>query len=402
MATAASYLLPNRILFNRWLAAVCWFGLSALTAWQHLSSGTFNNFKVFRSVFFHALDRTSLYAAYPAEHADINLYGPVFSLVIAPFAWMPPKVGAICWVMANAALLLYAIGQLPVRREWKAAIVLFSAHELMINSTWFQSNALVASCLLLGYAFVQREREGAALFFIMLATFFKLYGMAGLCFLPFSRHPLRFLGWMVAWSIILFLAPAILTGLGFLLRSYPEWGRTLVEKAARNNAPDNLYQNVSVMGMIHRIFGWRQMNDLWILVPAAGLFISQFAQRRYWGDVRLELYLLASLLLSVAIFSNSAESPTYIIALPGICLWYLLQPKSRAADIFFAAILVLTTFAYSDLLGSWVRSRLVRPYSLKALPAFAVWCVILVQVHTRQFLRARAPQPIPSPQPALS
>ncbi|MDB5252295.1 MAG: hypothetical protein JWP27_1464 [Flaviaesturariibacter sp.] len=387
-----SYILPHRVLFNRWLALLSWFLLSTVGALTHLSSGTFNNFRVFRSVFFHALQGTSLYAAYPAEHADINLYGPVFSLVIAPFALLPPQVGAMVWVLANAALLLYAITTLPVPRAWQVAIVLLCAHELMINSTWFQSNALVASCLLLGYSFTRREREWAALFFIMLATFFKVYGIVGLCFFAFSPHKARFLAWAVIWSAVLFLAPALLMGINGLLRAYPEWARTLAEKSARNTGPGNLYQNVSVMGMAHRIFGLEALGDLWILAPAGLLFLSQFAQRRYLPDLRLQLYILASLLISVVIFSNGAESPTYIIAVPGICLWYILQPPSRRVNLFFGVVLILTTFAYSDLLGSWVRSHLMRPYSLKALAPFATWLVILVQVHRRQFLLANLPQ----------
>lgn len=45
-----------------------------------------NNFLVFKYVFWHTWNQTSLYAPYPAEYFDTNYYGPFFSLVIAPFA----------------------------------------------------------------------------------------------------------------------------------------------------------------------------------------------------------------------------------------------------------------------------------------------------------------------------
>ena len=65
-----------------------------------------NNFLIFRGVFWHALNGTSLYAPYPAEHFDTNHYGPLFSLVIAPFAAMPLFVGLLLWLVVQGLVML--------------------------------------------------------------------------------------------------------------------------------------------------------------------------------------------------------------------------------------------------------------------------------------------------------
>ena len=51
--------------------------------------GKYNNFSIFRQSFWHTLNELPLYAAYPEEYNDIFHYGPVFSLVVAPFAITP-------------------------------------------------------------------------------------------------------------------------------------------------------------------------------------------------------------------------------------------------------------------------------------------------------------------------
>ncbi|MBZ4288935.1 DUF2029 domain-containing protein, partial [Mycobacterium tuberculosis] len=77
--------------------------------------------------------------AYPAEYQDFNHYGPVFSLVIAPFALLPNWLGVILWVMLNTSLMYIAIRMLPITEKWKNAILIFSAHEMMIAAEWMQS-----------------------------------------------------------------------------------------------------------------------------------------------------------------------------------------------------------------------------------------------------------------------
>jgi hypothetical protein len=298
----------------------------------------------------------------------------------------------------NVSFLLFAIYQLPVQRKWKIFLVLLSAHELMNASSWLQINAFICGCILLGFAYIQKEQEGRALFFIMLATFIKLLGIVGFAFFFFSKKPFRFLLWAIIWSAVFFLLPLAVVSFSFLVQSYKDWYHAIVAKNEKNDsltAANVLYQNVSVLGMVRRIFYLPRMNDLSILIPAFLLFLSQYIPVKHYRDIRFRLYILCSVLISTVIFSSGSESPTYIIAMPGLVLWYLLQPKSKGVNIFFFAVFFFTTFSYSDLLTPWFREHVAKPYSLKALPSFLVWLVILVQIHKRQFLQALQPFPQP-------
>lgn len=381
--------LPGNWLTNRRLSVFLWFGLSVFAILQDLWSHQVNNFLVFRYVYFHLLEGSNLYIPYPDQYADVNLYGPLFGLIIAPFALMPVKLGAICWVLANVSFLYWAISKLPIASAYQTALLILCSHEMMNNSSWMQSNALVCGSLLLGFSYVCRQKENRALFFIMLAAFIKLYGIAGLAFFPFSRNKVKFIGWALCWAIFCFAAPLLITHYDFLIRTYADWKTGLQLKAAKNIRLDNnnYFQDISVMGMIRRTF-YPGLKDVLILVPGCLLYLSQFLYRTYYRDVRYQLYLLCSSMLFLVIFSSGAESPTYIIAVPALCLWFFMQPGNKIHLILFSIGFLFTTFSYSDLLTPWFRDHVVMRYSLKALPSFIIWMIILFQIHSRQFLSA--------------
>ncbi|MEO6949113.1 MAG: hypothetical protein ABI123_05750, partial [Ginsengibacter sp.] len=138
---------------------------------------------------------------------------------------------------------------------------------------------------------------------------------------------------------------------------------------------------------IRRIFKVYSLNDYIVLVPAILLFAAQYVRINYFKDLRYRLYLLCSVLLFTVIFSNGAESPTYIIAFPAVCLWYMLQPPSKFINGVFIFAFLLTGFGYSDIFTPYVREHIVRPYSLKALPCFVVWLIIVFQIYSKQFLK---------------
>ena len=54
-----------------------WLLLAVVAAVMKMHSH--NNFLIFRGVFWHTWQQTSLFAEYPQEYWDVNHYGPLFS-----------------------------------------------------------------------------------------------------------------------------------------------------------------------------------------------------------------------------------------------------------------------------------------------------------------------------------
>ena len=379
-------------LYNKKLAITLWFGLS-LFAVIHtaITMPHINNFEIYRQAFYHTIKLKNLYLYYPLEYEDVNMYGPVFSVLIAPFAILPKYIGVTIWVMFNAAMLYWAIRKLPVKHQYQNAILILSAHEMMNAASWLQINPLIAACIILGFSFIHEGKDKWGLFFILLATFIKIYGIVGFAFFFFSKDKFNFIKWCIIWSILFFIAPFVWGHPSFIIQSYYDWYAALQKKAYKNTRMDiqNDYQDISVMGMIRRIFKWQSFDDLFVFIPAVFLFAIQYLNIKYFNDLRFRLFLLCSVLIFTVVFSNGSESPTYILAFPAVCIWYILQPKSKWVTALFIFSLLLTSFSYSDIFTPYVRVHIIRPYSLKALPCFIVWLVIIVQLYSRKFLSAR-------------
>jgi len=258
----------------------------------------------------------------------------------------------------------------------------------MITSEWQQSNAMICACLILGFTFINKGKEVWALLFIALATFIKLYGIVGLAFFFFSNNKIKFIVWGLIWSIVLFVLPMMISSPHFVIQSYIDWYDELVLKAAKNVRLDinNDYQDISVMGIVRRLFGITDFKNYLITIPAVILFLMQYMQWKFFTDIRFRLYMLCLVLIMTVIFTTSAESPTYIIAFPAVCIWYVLQEHKKWINAVFIFALLLTSFSYSDIFTPYVRDHIIRPYSLKALPCFVMWLLIIVQLFTHQFL----------------
>lgn len=373
---------------KEWLAPLLWFGLSLIAACKEFFSGNYNNYTIFKHVYLHTINGQTLYGFYP-EYFDVNNYGPLFSVLITPFALMPDMAGSILWMLFNALVLFLAIRQLPLTRIQQNLVLIFAAHELMAASSYFQFNPIIAACLIFSFTLIRKGKEFWAAFFIMFGALTKLYGIVGLAFFFFSNNKWRLIYSMVIWGVVLFALPMVLSSPSYIVRSYREWYEALVFKNDRNAQFDKgIYlQDISAMGFIKRVFNLHYMSNLWVIVPAMILFLAQYLRLKYREYTSYQLYILCSALLFTVLYSSSSESPTYIIAFPAACIWYVLQPKTWQNNAFFIFLLIGCSFSHSDLVTPWVKKNIVVPYAFKAFPCLVLWLVIVYQVLTRRFLR---------------
>ena len=131
---------------------------------------------IFKYVFWHTWNQTSLYASY-AEYFDTNHYGPFFSLIIAPFAVVPLPVGLILWHVLMALLLYVCIRKLPLNQGKQIFIYWFCAHELLTALFMDQFNIVTVALIVASFYCVEKQKDILAACFIMIGTFVKLYGL---------------------------------------------------------------------------------------------------------------------------------------------------------------------------------------------------------------------------------
>ncbi|HSU52284.1 MAG TPA: glycosyltransferase family 87 protein, partial [Segetibacter sp.] len=327
---------------------VLWFALALFAVLAELFHHSINNYLIFKNVFWHLIQQKNIFLYYPAEYEDHNLYGPIFSLIIAPFAILPTWAGVILWVMFSAAFLFYAVHQLPLSKKAITAVLLISAIDFMTSCHNVQSNAFIAGCIILSYTFIQKEKDFWSALFVAIGFLVKIYGVAGIVFFMFSTHKIKFAGSFIFWLIVLFCLPMLISSPGFILQTYHDWFVTLSEKNVHNlNIAQVNMQNLSVMGMISRTTHYAQLSNLWVLIPAASLISLPLVRFKLYNNVVFQLYYLCIALISVVIFSTGSESATYVIAIVGVAIWYVLNMHKNSTPniIVLVSALLITSLS---------------------------------------------------------
>src|ERR1700744_3335955 len=369
------------------LIYVLWFGLSLFAVGKSVVLGhshIHNNYFVYKYNFINVIHQHNLYVSQPQYYFDLNHYGPIFSLIIAPFALMRDAIGVVLWVMFGAWILLLAIQKLPVKESQWLVVVLLCAHELMTSAANVQINPLIAALILFSYVFIRDKKDFWAALFIMLGTFIKLYGIVALAFFFFSDNKLKLIASMLFWAAVLFVLPMFISSPSFIVQTYKDWYHDLIYKNSTNIVSTR--EDVSVMGMIRKMI-WPAVSNTIVLIPGVILFALSYLRTKYFKDINYQLLIVASTLIFPVIFSTGSESPTYIIAFVGVAIWFINAQRPVSAFEWFLLIfaLVLTSLSPSDLFPRYLRVNYVEPYALKALPCFIIWLKIIYETLFRKF-----------------
>ena len=368
-----------RTLFGLWALLAVVAGLTKMAPHRH------NNFLIFRGVFWHTIQKLSLYDFYPTEYNDHNHYGPIFSLVIAPFAVVPDAIGLLFWLVVLALGMYYAVRRLPLEEGRQIFLYWFCAHELLTALQMQQFNIAIAAIIIGSFAAIEKGKEVTAAFLIVLGTFVKLYGVVGLAFFFFVKRKPRFILALIGWSVVCFVAPMLISSPEYVVGQYVEWYERLAAKNGENTF--SLMQNISLLGMIRKISGSASYSDLLVILPGLVLFGLPYLRFGQYRHLAFRYAILSSVLLFVVLFSTGSESSTYIIPFAGIALWYTTSPWKRSgwdvALLVFA--FVLSSLSPSDLFPRSLREAYVLPYALKALPPTLIWLRLSYELLTRDY-----------------
>ncbi|GCC52854.1 DUF2029 domain-containing protein [Chryseotalea sanaruensis] len=347
---------------------------------QHLRGG-YNNYLIFKNVFWNTLAEQNLYLEYPNLYFDSNHYGPFFSIIIAPFAMLPDLIGVILWISFTGLTLYYAIRQLPLKESQQVILLLLISNELFTSYVNTQFNPVIAATIILAYVWISQGKEFWAALVIMAGTFIKLYSVVGFAFFFFSKNKSRLLLSSVFWALICLIAPMFLASPDFIIQSYQDWFNSLTTKNELNIY--SLRQDISIMGFVRRVTGFLDIPTLYFLIPGLSLFAIPYLKIKQFTNQNFQLLLLSSVMLFVCLFSTGTESSTYIIAFTGACIWFLLHKKPINSIVLslFIFTFILTSLSPTDLFPRYARDFVLQ-YALKALPCILVWLYLMWELIT--------------------
>ena len=374
---------------NKLFVQIIWFGLTLFPVIkeviQHTATNThYNDYIVYKHTFLNLTHQHSLFGPQPEYYFDLNHYGPVFALIIAPFTFFPDSIAVLLWVLFISWTLYWAVMKLPFRKDQCLSILLISAATVMYSAQNNQVNPLIAALIILSFIFIRDKQDFWAALVIVLGTAIKLYGIVGLAFFFFSENKLKLVLGMFFWSVILFALPMLFSSPAYIIKTYHDWYPDLVEKNADNLTSNRTY--VCVMGMISRIFNYQHLSNLPVLIPAMLLFGLSYIRTTCYKNLQFQLLILASCLVFTVIFSSGSEPPTYIIAIVGAGIWFMnLNRPLTFFEIFLLIFALLVTNAPSDVFPKYLRDTYIMPYKLMALPSLMVWLKIVYESVIRKF-----------------
>jgi hypothetical protein len=350
-----------------------------LVGLQKYFLGSFNNYLMFARPFHNLIRNKSIYGLHPTLYLDNYKYSPTFAWLMGPFYYLPDPVGILLWNLLNTAVLLagvhvYLANEPDADRHRRVALLIIFA-EGLITAQNMQSNNLIVGAVLLGVAFLRKGQAGRAAFFFVLCGFIKFYGIAAALFFVFYPNKIRFLVAMVLWCVVFALAPLTVLPWDNLRSEYIAWFQVVVES--------KLGLFVSVLGIAEYWFGMARIDANLRLIEMTGaiLFLLPFLRFRHWANPLFQKRLVASFLIFIIIFNKMAESPTYVLAVVGVALWWLTLPQPSRFDVLLLVlVIVFTSLSPTDLFPRFIRESIFQPYSIKAVPCVLVWCRIQYQL----------------------
>lgn len=333
----------------------------------------YNNYIIFKQSHFHLVEGTDLYKSYPEEQWDLFKYSPAFAAVFGIFAYFPDYIGMTLWNLLNTLILLYSIFLLPgLSKKSQALILLTIFIELITSLQNTQSNALLAGLIILAFVNLEKENYGLGTLLIALSVFIKLFGIVAVILFVFYPRKVKLAGYFILWSVLLFFLPIMFTGISGFSQLYENWFDLI------SNDHTSSY-GLSVMGWIHAWFKIEIDKLVTMALGAVLLCLSLLRINRY-KDYGFRILTVASLLIWVIIFNHKSESPTFIIAITGISIWFYVQPLNKINLVLMVLAFIFISLSPTDIFPAFVRKNFIIPYVLKVVPAIFIWGKIVYEL----------------------
>lgn len=358
------------------------YGLAALiVAYQRTVLSRENNFVIFRAAFDHLIAGQDLYAAWPAIHEDFFKYSPTFAFLFAPFALLPTTPGYMLWAMVCAGAVCWGFVRLLPPREAFVAL-LITLLPVVGDLQRSQSNALCAGLMLLAWTAYERRDQWGAASAIAAGTFVKLFPAAAFAGAIFHPRKFRMAVISAATAVIGVALPLVAVSPSSLAMQYRSWHaietRDTAPLARYGAGGADLY--AGLMGQFRVWWGVDWPHWPTQLIGVIVLLLPLALQWKRRAETHFRLLFLASILVFCVLFNHQAESPSFVISMVGMALWYAVSPHTtwRAGLMVFAFAVV--NLGSTDLMPrAWYRAYYV-PYLLKTVPLIPLWLVMQAEL----------------------
>lgn len=344
---------------------------------QSILANRLNTYDIFRYSFPHLLNNQDLYLFYLHQYRDLYKYSPSFPVFFAIFSTLPYYISYFLWNNMCMIIMPLAIYTLPLETEKKSIICWFVFIECLTCLQGTQANTVLATLFILSFTAFERKQLFLAALCIAVGTYIKIFPIAGAALFLLYPGKVKFLGYLILCMALVFVLPLCFISFDQLIWQYNNWKRIVLQDH------DTRY-GISLVGLASTNFGINNTIKLLIQFSGLALFLSALLRYKMFSSLEFRLYLLASLLISIVLINHDAEDFSYTMAMSGVGIWYVLQPRQRwLINLMLVFILVVSVFPIDPTPKPLIRFMV--KHALKALPVTILWLVLVYQILTKKF-----------------
>ncbi len=324
----------------------------------------YNNYLIFKYSAKHLLEGKNLYTSYPDEYDDLYKYSPTFAILMLPFLYLPDAIGLCLWNLLNAIPLFLAIWLVPMPQQKKALIAWLVLPELIINMQNAQSNGVVAACMITTFVAIEHKKWELTALPIALSAFIKIFGALSGILAVFSENRYKVIIFGAIWFALWLSLPLLVVPPSSLIAQYENW-LTLLKKD---------YEPIRSASIYGCWLAWFESEPprMWLTLIGVAALLLPLTRIKKYENLNFRITYLGFLMIWGVIFNHRAESPTFIIAICGVMLWFFAQKKTFLNVILLTFALFCTAILPSDLVPkSWTEYGW--KYELKALSCILIW-----------------------------
>ncbi len=348
--------------------AVINMAIVLVVAAQQFFLADYNTFAIYRNSVYHFFQKLPLYDAYPEEYIGHFFYNPTFSLLFIPFAYLPIPIGILAWGGALMVSFYYGLRLLPIQRDKMIFVYFFSLVSLVTAIQHFDTAPMVAAGIFATFVYVERQDYLRASFFPTVGFFVKGYAAIGACFMLMRRFKRRVYVYVFFMFSFFLILPLIRYSPSELYQIYQDWGSTYETGRGANTG-------VSIMGLLNSLGVYISVISIQI-IAAILLLLTMIIVSFRKTYAKLKFHFLSYILIWVVIFNHLADASTYVIAMPGVAIWYILSKRSGLEKIILMLTFVLTVLASSELFPPYLRENYIVPYALQVVGPALVFMVL--------------------------
>jgi hypothetical protein len=329
----------------------------------------YNNYIIFKQAYFHLVDQKDLYSLYLSEQWDLFKYSPAFALFFGSLAYLPDGLGLLLWNFINAFCLFFAIKKVPAGSDKaKIAILFFVLIELVTSLQNSQSNALMVGLLIMAFVFFESEKVFLASLCIALTVFIKVFGLLTFAIAIFYPNKVKTIFYAIGCFLVLTFLPLIVVPVDQLFFLYKSWWGLLIDD-------HTISYGLSVLGWLITWFGFSGNKNFVVLIGLIVLLLPLIRVREY-NQFLFRILFFSSALIWMVIFNHKAESPTFIIAMSGIAIWYFLSPYNALNKALIVLAFIFTCLSPTDIFPSSIQNHFFDPFVIKVVPCIFIWLKI--------------------------